>query len=285
MKLFSVVLFAATAAAATIPMPLNEADVEILRARGVSEVCMLFDPCHDLSCRFHWLYTLPVSPYPLTQAPTTASLTPLTQADIAHALHPSPANPVASLLRRNIDADGEVQPSHYLSPHPHITRRWEGAGDMSAVEHDSSLTPAHKEHKIAIFHFMDNLMSGHLSGIAAGTGGTALRKRDAEVDEEKRSYVGGGSQANKFSSFGFMNGGMPRIMSWRGGRKGHGANSANVNSNANANNNNKALSTTTTSSSSANANANSAVKANSNAIKVTRVEEELTRPERWVYRW
>ncbi|KAK8194993.1 uncharacterized protein BKA78DRAFT_350949 [Phyllosticta capitalensis] len=243
MKLFNVVLFAATAAAAAIPMPLNEADVEILRARGVSE------------------------------------------ADIAHALHPSPANPVASLLRRNIDADGEVQPSHYLSPHPHITRRWEGAGDMSAVEHDSSLTPAHKEHKIAIFHFMDNLMSGHLSGIAAGTGGTALRKRDAEVDEEKRSYVGGGSQANKFSSFGFMNGGMPRIMSWRGGRKGHGANSANVNSNANANNNNKALSTTTTSSSSANANANSAVKANSNAIKVTRAEEELTRPERWVYRW
>lgn len=237
MKLFNVILFAATATAVAIPMPLSEADLEALRARGVSE------------------------------------------SDIAHALQPSPANPVASLLRRNIDADAEVRPAFYSSPHPQLTRRWDTAAsdsEMRAVEADDSLSADHKSHRLAILRFMDSLAKGHLASIAVGQGGTALKKREEAGEAKKRSYVGG----NGNWRFGAMNMGMPSRWSWKHKPSSAAAASSNSNANANANSNSnsantKALTTTST--------ANKA----STVGKGARDPEaaELTRPERWVYRW
>ncbi|KAK7543635.1 hypothetical protein IWX92DRAFT_380181 [Phyllosticta citricarpa] len=239
MKLFNVILFAATATAAAIPMPVNEADVEALRARGVSE------------------------------------------ADIAHALQPSPANPVASLLRRNIDADAEVRPAFYSSPHPQLTRRWDTAAtesDMRAVQADDSLNEGSKAHRLEILRFMDSLARGHLSSIAVGQGGTALKKKREEAaaadeGEKKRSVVGGNGNWH----FGAMNMGVPKKWSWRhksgsssSGSAAAAGNSNNANSATNANSaNTKALATTST--------ANKA----STAGKGARDPEaaELTRPE------
>ncbi|KAK8164946.1 hypothetical protein BKA80DRAFT_270073 [Phyllosticta citrichinensis] len=146
---------------------------------------------------------------------------------------------------------------------------------MRAVQGDTSLSDDHKSHRLAILRFMDSLAKGHLSSIAVGQGGTALKKREDAGEEKKRSYVGGNGNWH----FGAMNMGVPSRWSWKHKPGSAAAVNSNSNSNANANSNSantKALTTTTTT-------ANKA----STVGKGARDPEaaELTRPERWVYRW
>ncbi|OJD32021.1 uncharacterized protein BKCO1_4200069 [Diplodia corticola] len=138
------ILLAAAVSVAAFPAPASEAEVDALRARGVSE--------HDIAARF------PHSGH------TTASI----------------------LVRRHIDADGEVSPGRYALLHPR-----DDVEAHAGLAEDSVEGLAVVQHVHAVKDFISAVLGGRIA--TAGNGGAAMMRARRWG---KRGVVGGGGDGD-----------------------------------------------------------------------------------------